>query len=115
MVRQRAEWLWLGVLMASILASVARADEPPRIAVVIAASDEARAELESGLAGQSELPVELRLSPLPNVPTPASDTDLTARLSDARSAYIAADFEKCLARLPDDAQLADVLGRGKLT
>jgi hypothetical protein len=112
---KRTEWAWLAVVMASILASVARADEPPRIAVVVAGSDAARAELESGLAGQSALPVELRLSPLPNVPAPASDPGLAARLSEARSRYIAADFEGCLARLADDAQLAEVLGRGEVT
>jgi hypothetical protein len=97
-------------------ASLARAEEPPRIAVVIAGSEAARAELERGLAGQSDLPVELRVSAAPNAASaPSDESALAKRLSDARTSYIAADFERCLAQLPGDAELTAVLGRRERT
>ena len=106
--------VWLPVLFL-LVTSLARAeDDKVRVTVLVAADSPVRASMEARLKAEDELPVAVRLVSLPEPSTvPESDEAAShARiLSEARSRYVEADFEGCLARLPDDALLTEWFGR----
>jgi hypothetical protein len=78
---------------------------------VVSVSDEA---LAARAAQTSDLPVVLTVSappaPAPAPPLPVSDT-----LAQARTAWVSADFVRCLKLLDDDARVTDALARGDRT
>lgn len=106
-------WMLAGLLLCGASRSLAQAP-PPTVAVVLSADAETQRRLQRGLAETEDLPLQLRFATLPNVASHAESADepaLLRALADARSLYVAAEFERCLAALPGADQVSALLRR----
>ncbi len=111
--------LALALSLAMLWVSVARAEaDKVRVTVVVAGAGSAQKAIEARMASQNDVSVEVRVVPVP-VSKPASkeaaDPAIAEALSAARTRYVEADFEACLARLPDDAAFLGLFARGDVT
>ncbi len=101
--------------------TVARVHAAPRrlpVTVVVVAEPALRDAVAARLSAQREVPVFVRMVELKAASTAAadfSDPVVARALGEARARYVEADFEGCLARLPDDAALLDQFARGDVT
>jgi hypothetical protein len=106
----------LGAVLALALtvpAPAALADEVP-VTVVLVGDEEPVGNVRRALAGQSQLPVEVQFAELPNSPggPPAPDEGEPA-LGRARSAYVEADFDRCLSEVGDERRIHELLGAAR--
>jgi hypothetical protein len=96
---------------AALVLLLATADPAkPSVTVVVAKGHAPTAEALASSNGD----VELRLAELPNAPEPHPSAPALPqeRVAAARTAYVNADFTKCLEEVSDEAALTTALGQG---
>ncbi len=106
------------VLLWSLPAQRAAADDPARVPItIVVTGDQTLGEsVRQALRAQSELPLDIRLTELPNAPPAESDwVDFEDIVSSARTAYINADFAACQEAVHDEHRTERLLASGDRT